>query len=320
MHFLNMAYRVALAGRLDKYDLCHIHGLYNEAIPVLRALAPGLPIIVTIHSYSMACTLGPTDGDGYHEQPIARVIADQTVLLESVDLLAHVSVADRNKGQRLGVRWSCPEVILHNGVEFPDSEPPDAFDRERSLVFVGGLIPNKRVDLTLDAVALVAGKADVRLHVVGDGPGRRKVEERARAADWCDFHGPMSQEALRALLRRQAVMVVPSLSESFGLVYIEALSEGMAVIGYDQVISEFREILQCDEEEKALLVPFAPGQADPQDLAREMEAILDVYFSPQGQAAIVRLREKAQLYFGWPNAIKSVTDAYESVITNNAGG
>ncbi len=320
IHFLNMAYRVALVGDLDKYDLCHTHGLYNEAIPVVRALAPRLAIITTIHSYSMACTPGSAEGGKYHEQPIPGVIADQTELLKSVDLLAHVSVADRNKGQRLGVRWSCPEVILHNGVDFPENEPSDTTSRERSLVFVGSLIPRKRIDLTLDAAALVASRAEVRLHVAGDGPGRQNVEEQAHAVDWCSFHGPMPPDELRTLLRRQAVMVVPSLSESFGLVYIEALSENMGVIGYEGVIREFREILKCDEAEKALLVPFAPGSTDPEDLAREMEAILDFYFSPQGQEAITGLRKKAQQFFGWPNAIKSVTDAYKSVITNNAGG
>lgn len=319
IHFLNMAYRVALAGPLDKYDLCHIHGLYNEAIPVVRALAPGLPTITTIHSYHMAYTQEPTDGGQYHEQPKPGVIADQTELLKSVDLLAHVSVADRNKGRRLGVRWSCPEVILHNGVDFPENRPFDTIGRERSLVFVGGLIPRKRIGLTLEAVALVANKAEVRLHVAGDGPERQNVEEHARAVDWCSFHGPMPPDALRALLRRQAVMVVPSQSESFGLVYIEAISEGMAVIGFDQVIREFREILECDEAEKALLVPFSPESTDPEDLASQMEALLDFYFSPQGQAAVTRLRGKAQHFFGWPNAIKSVTAAYKSVITNNAG-
>lgn len=322
IHFLNMAYRVALAGPLDRYDLCHIHGLYNEAIPVVRALAPGLPIIATIHSYSMAFTVGPTDGSGYNERPIPGIIADQTALLKSVDLAAHVSVADRDKGKRLGVRWSCPGVILYNGVNFPEIDPPEiagAIERRRSLVFVGGLISNKRLDLTLDAAALVAERADIHLHVVGDGPGRRNVEERARAVDWCSFHGHLPPDALRTLLRRQAVMVVPSQSESFGLVYIEAISEGMAVIGFDQVIREFREILECDEAEKALLVPFSPESTDPQDLASQMEALLDFYFSPQGQAAVTRLRDKAQHFFGWPNAIKSVTDAYKSMITNNAG-
>lgn len=323
--FLNMAYRLTLAGQLDKYDLCHIHGLYNEAIPVVRALAPRLPIIATIHGYSTAYIAKRADGSRYHEQPIPRIIGDQTALLKSVNLVAHVSEADRSKGQRLGVRWSCPEVILHNGVDFPKYEPPETIERERSLVFVGDLNLNKRINLTLDAVALladmagVAERAVVHLHVVGDGPGRRKVENRARTGDWCVFHGHMLQQDLRALLRRQAVMVVPSLSESFGLVYIEALSEGMAVIGYDQVIQEFREILECDDAEKALLVPFAPENSDPEGLAREMEAILDFYFSPQGQEAITRLRKKAQQFFGWPNAIKSVTDAYKSVITNNAG-
>jgi glycosyltransferase involved in cell wall biosynthesis len=80
--------------------------------------------------------------------------------------------------------------------------------RPLHLLYLGRRHPLKAVRYLEDAVK---GLADVELHVVSDACG----EEKERAWDWCD------------------VLVLPTLSENFGLVVAEALERGKRVITTD---------------------------------------------------------------------------------------
>lgn len=111
-----------------------------------------------------------------------------------------------------------------------------ATERVGELVFVGRLVPEKGLNVLLNAMALLAAKhVTPRLRVVGDGPCRTDLEERARKLrlrDQVEFLGPVVGEALVNILNRHRILIVPSTwNEPFGIIALEGIACGCIVIG-----------------------------------------------------------------------------------------
>lgn len=109
--------------------------------------------------------------------------------------------------------------------------------RERDLVFVGRLVQEKGADLLLDAMALLASEGlRPGLTVVGDGPERTALEaqtHRIGVAGQVVFTGTLRHETLVKMLNRHRVLVVPSRHEAFGVVALEGIACGCAVVVSD---------------------------------------------------------------------------------------
>jgi glycosyltransferase involved in cell wall biosynthesis len=105
---------------------------------------------------------------------------------------------------------------------------------ERMLLFVSRLAREKNVELLLDAAR--ASSVPVRLVIAGDGPERTMLEQRAAEhgiADRIRFLGSVERERLPDLYASADAFVFPSVTETQGLVLVEALAAGALVIAAD---------------------------------------------------------------------------------------
>lgn len=108
--------------------------------------------------------------------------------------------------------------------------------RSEDLVFVGRLVSDKGLSLLIDSLALLA-RDGVKpgLTVVGIGPEEARCRQRAAAAGLegqLRWTGTLRGEALATTLNRHRVLVIPSLwNEPFGVVALEGLASGCAVVG-----------------------------------------------------------------------------------------
>ena len=126
-------------------------------------------------------------------------------------------------------------VTAPNGIDldavraaYPDAETTD-------IVVVGRLMSHKRIDLLLEAVALLhADGMPVTCRVIGDGPERENLHSLAQSlhvADAVDFrHDVGEQKEVYSLLKAARVSVFPSAREGFGIAVLEALACGVPVI------------------------------------------------------------------------------------------
>lgn len=108
--------------------------------------------------------------------------------------------------------------------------------RERDLVFLGRLVSDKGVDVLLKALKLLADRGiQPGLTVVGQGPEEPRLREQAEReglAGQVTFLGARTGEELVRLLNRHRVLVVPSrYDEPFGIVALEGIACGCAVVG-----------------------------------------------------------------------------------------
>jgi phosphatidyl-myo-inositol alpha-mannosyltransferase len=122
---------------------------------------------------------------------------------------------------------------------------------EADVVFVGRLVPRKGVEHLLLALSVLAGprrRQCPRVAILGDGPLRKRLEQRATRlglSDRVTFYGAVSDAQKASMLRRAQVACFPSVyGESFGVVVLEALAAGSQVVlagdnpGYRELLGE----------------------------------------------------------------------------------
>lgn len=133
---------------------------------------------------------------------------------------------------RLG--WRGPITVLHNGntpatrVRFAAEDTVD-----RALV-LGRLVPQKRVDLIIQAVAaLQQTRPGLHLDIVGKGPERERLERLVADLDVAKhvtFHGYVTEETKAALLGQSRLHLCASDAEGWGQVVVEAASHGVPTV------------------------------------------------------------------------------------------
>lgn len=134
------------------------------------------------------------------------------------------------------LRYWKKAVVINNGI---DRLWLDNIDRRKRthakrILFIGRFDRNKNAVRLIQAfLALHALRPDLTLSLVGsNGPQQRKVEWlAARHPDCITFHGPVEAgPALIDICRASDLFAMASHHETFGLVYVEALSQGLPVL------------------------------------------------------------------------------------------
>jgi glycosyltransferase involved in cell wall biosynthesis len=170
--------------------------------------------------------------------------------------------------------WSLPERCK----EDQNSKP-------LHLTAIGRHVSVKAFDVAIEALALVnqrAGHSVATLEVIGDGPERENLEALARSlnlGDLVEFPGWLSNDAVRTRLRNADALVVPSKFEPYGVVVLEALASGRAVLSSGRVIAA----LDRDDGFGAIL--FHPA-GDAEFLAQQIKTLA-------GDQNVVRMASEA---------------------------
>ncbi len=104
----------------------------------------------------------------------------------------------------------------------------------KTIIFVGRLHPVKGVSYLIEAMAIVhRGMADAKLILVGDGTERSRLEKLVEKLDLngcIQFTGQVQQERIPTMLQQADLFALPSLSESFGIVNLEAMAAGLPIV------------------------------------------------------------------------------------------
>ncbi len=198
-----------------------------------------VPFVTTFH------TLGRIKAAGGDDEPDARLQAEDAV----VGCSDAVCVSCREEGQQFRQWYGDPPGVVEivaPGVEHAFFAPGEqrgarwalGLDADApTLLFVGRIQPLKGAELAIGALAEL--RADTRLLLVGGASGTEGQAEFARlvalaqslgVADRVQFVEPQPHHILSTYYRAADVVVVPSRSESFGLVALEAAACGTPVV------------------------------------------------------------------------------------------
>lgn len=173
----------------------------------------------------------------YRQYPLPfRWLENQ--VLQGVDYAIMGNKAAVEVFQRKGYsgRW---RVIPQFGVAENIFTPPLKRDLNRGFIvgYAGRLVPEKGVDVLLQAVAKLPGQW--RLHVAGDGPERKNLQQLVQQLGITErifFDGALPSQRMVGYLQQLDVLVLPSRTrpnwqEQFGRILVEAMACEVAVIG-----------------------------------------------------------------------------------------
>ncbi len=183
--------------------------------------------------------------------------------------------------------------------------PPN---NQPTAICVARLAPMKGQDTLIRAVALLQEDFPaLRVEFVGDGPQRQAYQHLARqlgVADRCTFTGIVPHREVLTRMAAATVCVMPTRSEAFGLVNIEALAVGTPVIA--SCVGGIPEIIRDGQE--GFLVP----PDDPRALADRLRIILSdpVLRARMSQNA----RQRFLDHFELRTAIAREADWFEALV------
>jgi D-inositol-3-phosphate glycosyltransferase len=226
------------------YDL--VHGNYWLSGVVGLALRERwrVPLVQMFHTLGR---LKNGAGVAAEREPVLR-IAEERRIVAAADRLVAANIVER--GQLVSEYEADPEriAVIPCGVDTSLFAPGDAEAARAALglgagpllLYVGRIAPIKGLETLIDAVACLRGTGHpVRMVVVGgdaDEPrDAHEIELRRRVtrhglADAIQFVGAQPQERLRDYYVAADATVLPSYYESFGMVALEAMACGSAVI------------------------------------------------------------------------------------------
>jgi glycosyltransferase involved in cell wall biosynthesis len=234
-----------------KPDLMHCHNIYHQLTPSIIGAAKkqGVPVVLTLHDYKPVC---PTYNrlrddkpcsdclDGEFSHVLRNRCADGSIgksaLLyaeavvqrfmgsyESVDAFIapsrfmQESIAHRVPDERI--------KLLYNGIDIDDVHGSGGDDGY--VLFLGRLVREKGVETLLKAHS--KSSMGWRLVIAGTGPLSDILKAEYNASN---FVGHLVGEALREMIDRAAVVVVPSdWYENCPMSVLEAMAYGKPVVG-----------------------------------------------------------------------------------------
>lgn len=211
-----------------KPDLLHAHCINNGGILAARlSRLHGIPYLITEHSSTYARGLIRPWQRAAMQQAAAGAAARFAVSRDFCRLL---------ENELPHTSWQYLPNMLDTG--FAEAMPSAARPAGRTAVFqfcsIGHLHGHKGFDLLLHALAkLHRDGLPCRLHIGGGGRQLDSLMQTAETlgiAEAVSFHGALDREGVRRLLRQSDAFVLASRVETFGVVLIEALSQGLPLV------------------------------------------------------------------------------------------
>ena len=276
------------------FEVVHAH-YAAPAGDAVRLACPGVPLVVSVHGGDV---LGVV-----RDWPRAGGPAVRRALRSARLVLAN----SRGIEERCRALGASRTRVVHLGADVPAvaATAPDA----PRLVTVGNLVARKRHEDVLEAIWLLRhSHPDLRWEVVGDGPRRAALQERAAKlgiADRVAFRGALAPAAALAAARAATVFVLPSVDEAFGVAYVEAMAAGVPAIGSRGEPGP-EEIAACGDGLRLV----DPGR--PAALAHELGALLG---DPRRRAELgARARRNVRENFSWERCGRETVAAYAEAL------
>ncbi|MFM1789556.1 MAG: hypothetical protein RLZZ12_905 [Actinomycetota bacterium] len=232
------------------YDLLHSHYWISGQLGWLVSERYGIPLVHTMHT--MAKVKNQSLAEGESPEPQSRAIGEEQVVKASSALIANTA---SEAASLVSLYDACPDNVYVvspgvdlrtykvNGGKKSAREKLDITQEQLMLLFVGRIQPHKGPEVLIRAVAEMLQhtpilRSKLRAVIMGGPSGNGSSEpERLEALanflgvkDVVQFIPPVPHEELSDWYRAADLVCVPSYSESFGLVALEAQACGTPVV------------------------------------------------------------------------------------------
>lgn len=211
--------------RQIKPDLIHVHGTRAGSLGRLAAIGSNIPVIYTEHLWTKHFQLS---------NKLLNFLHYFSYFFLDLITTTNIAVSNAVKEFMVDTKISRPEKIhvIYNGIEKPEKQAQILENDQIKLVSVATLNENKGIQYLISALPLILKSyPNVQLEIIGDGSFRRRLEDQVellKLTKKVHFAGFSSE--VETLLSEFDLYVQPSLSESFGLAIVQAMSVGLPVV------------------------------------------------------------------------------------------
>jgi phosphatidylinositol alpha-mannosyltransferase len=280
------------------FDVVHVHEPAAPSISLVTCLVSEGALVGTFHTSNARSRMLAVSA-GFLKVALEKLSARITVSAP-----AHVTLGDHSE------LFGASTVTIPNGVdvsEYADAEPMAIEPADAQVVVFLGRIdePRKGFQVLAPALATIAGQCPkARFFIAGPGDADQATKLIPKSVrSRVHFLGRISEAEKASLMARADVFVAPNTGgESFGIILLEAMAAGAAVVASD--LEAFSLVLGADPVGKMF------ANENSADLA---QAVIDVLRNDAMRQDFVT-RGKDQAYkYDWNVLVDEVIGVYESV-------
>ncbi|MGU3652552.1 glycosyltransferase family 4 protein [Mycolicibacterium sp. A43C] len=277
-----------------QFDVLHLHEPNAPSVSMLALMIAEGPIVATFHtSTTKSLTLSVFQG-------MLRPLNEKIV--------GRIAVSD------LARRWQMEAlgsdaVEIPNGLnvaEFAEAPPLDGYPRPgRAILFLGRFDePRKGMAVLLGALPrLVERFPDIEVLIVGRGDEAELSEQAGEYARNLRFLGAVDDATKASALRSADVYCAPNTGgESFGIVLVEAMAAGTAVVASD--LDAFGRVLEGGAAGRLVAVDDADALAD---------GLIEVLGDDEARHGYVAAAAAAVRRYDWSVVAGEIMRVYETV-------
>ena len=308
------------------YSLLHSHYWISGQLGWMVSEATSIPLIHTMHTTAKVKNLNLAVGE--KPEPHTRAIGEEQVVQAATGLIANT---DAEAASLVSLYDACPDrvFVVAPGVDLQTFSPAGGKAAARNrlniapdaimLTFVGRVQPHKGPDVLLKAAAEMVMhtphlRAKLAVVIIGGASGSvnelEKIKSLARflkIEDIAHFIEPASREVLPDWYRASDLVCVPSYSESFGLVALEAQACGTPVVA--TAIGGLR---------TAVSDGISGSLVDGHDPKAWSAVISRLIMEPQRRLLLGMNAVEHASHFGWEGTARKTLDVYDWALSKKA--
>ena len=305
-----------------RYDVIHSHYWVSGVAGLELSQLWGLPLVHTMHTMAKVKNLLLESGERpeprRREEGEQRIVDGATRLIantgtEAAELVSHYHAdADRIDVAAPGVDLDVFTPAFRSAARAEHGVPPGTFH----LLFAGRIQRLKGPQVLIRAAALLRSRRpdiDLQLTILGAVSGAKDFDllsliSAAGLDDVATHHPPVNAPELASWYRSADVVVMPSYSESFGLVALEAQACGTPVVatrvgGLSRAVFDGRTGLLVDGHKAS-------------DWASALESLHD---DPETRLDMGRAASVHAQGFGWQRTAAITRESYDTAVSQYFG-
>ena len=322
--FMSSFMRQEVKFPVGHYDLIHSHYWISGQLGWLVSERLGVPLVHTMHTMAKVKNLALAEGET--PEPKSRAIGEEQVVKASAALIANTA---SEAASLVSLYDACPERVFVvppgvdlttykvNGGKKSARKRLSISDETQLLLFVGRIQPHKGPEVLIRAVAEMVKhnpnlRATLRAVIMGgaSGNGSKEPEKLKGLAtflgisDVIQFMPPVLRDELSEWYRAADLVCVPSYSESFGLVALEAQACGTPVVA--TAVGGLR---------TAVADGISGSLVDGHDPRAWSATILRLLLEPQRRLLLSMGAVEHASHFGWDTTARGILDVYDQVLS-----
>jgi D-inositol-3-phosphate glycosyltransferase len=308
------------------YQVIHSHYWISGMLAKRISLRTGIPFVHTFHTSAKVKNLSLAENES--PEPLSRAIGEEDLARSAKALIANT---DSEAASLVSLYNACPEsvYVATPGVNLNEftvgigkkgaREKLGIAPEKIVLSFVGRIQPHKGPDVLIRAVAeMIAHSPKLRqilqVLIIGgaSGAGLGEVERLKSLARWLgvadviEFLPPVARHDLADWYRSSDLVCVPSYSESFGLVALEAQACGTPVVA--TAVGGLR---------AAVADGFSGSLVDGHDPKAWSAVLMRLIAQPERRLILSMGAVDHASHFGWDQTARTILDVYDRVLSDN---